>query len=548
MHVAPSPRYYLGLWAVYPLLVPFYLMGKTPIPGTAKVEGGVPQIADYYLLALMGLIFTTLPFRLSRATLAPVLALAGFVVYTAFINLAWAATLEDLSLLKATLFYAYDGMLLLTCLALYGIFQDAFLRVTVYAVGGSVVLQALLSPLAVTSASPRQALFFNDENQLGYFCVLAATIVVLGAQRFAIRPRYQAIFYGAIAYLALLAQSRGALLGLTALTVLALLGRPLRLLFVLGGAAILGAVLTLDPPSVSKTDERYVVGSEYDTAGGRGYDRIFNYPEHILVGAGEGAYARFRSDLYASELHSTYGTLLFCYGIPGTLLFTLGLVLFCRYEPRLALYLIPALIHGVGHQGLRFAFFWAMLAFLGTARSAAPKRRRTALLSRMANGRRPDETRHAAPVGCSQGADCRRPRCPRTYRLDARPGGRLHPGGRRHGAGVGRTVRQGGLPLLRLPARSRRRPQRRCARGRCLVAHHRPLSATDRPRLRHQARRLRMSRRAAGGRPGRRRHDHGTGLAVRRGRHRHALGARRRPAHAARRGAGRRPDDLPEPR
>src|SRR5437660_46212 len=150
---APLSNVFLRLWFVYPLLVPFYLMGKTPIPGTAKVEGGVPQLADYYLLALMGLVFTTLPFRLSRAAVAPVLALAGFVVYTAFINLAWGATLEDLSLLKSTLFYAYDGLLLLTCFVLYAQFQDTFLRVTLYSVGGSVVLQAVLSPLAISSLS-----------------------------------------------------------------------------------------------------------------------------------------------------------------------------------------------------------------------------------------------------------------------------------------------------------------------------------------------------------------------------------------------------------
>jgi hypothetical protein len=370
-NATPMPRYFLGLWAAYPVLVPFYLMGKTPVPGTAKVEGGVPQIADYYLIALMGLVFTTLPFRLSRAAVAPVMALAGFVFYTALVNLTWATALEDMSLLKNTLFYAYDVMLLLTCLVLYAHFDDAFLRVTVYAVGGSLLLQAVLSPLAM-SASSRQALFFNDENQLGYYCVLAGSIVVLGAQRFAIRLRYQALFYVAIAYLALLSQSRGALLGLAVLTVVALLRRPFHLLLVCGACAV-AAMLMLDSPSISKTDERYIVGSEYDTAGGRGYDRIVNYPEHILLGAGEGAYTRFRSDLYASEVHSTYGTLLFCYGIPGTLLFTLGLVLFCKYDPRIALFLMPAMAHSLGHQGMRFAFFWAMLAFLGACaiRSAA---------------------------------------------------------------------------------------------------------------------------------------------------------------------------------
>jgi len=372
-NATPLPRYFLGLWAVYPLLVPFYLMGKTPVPGTAKVEGGVPQIADYYLLGLMGLVFTTLPFRLSRAAVAPVAALAGFVIYTAFVNLTWATALEDLSLLKSTLFYAYDGLLLLTCLVLYAHFQDAFLRVTIAAVAGSVVLQAVLSPLAIVPGIPRQALFFNDENQLGYFCLLAGTVFALGTRRFAMPVRHQAIFYVALAYLALLSQSRGALLGLAVLIVVALLDRPVRLLCVVGGACAVLAVLTLAPLSVSKSEERYIVGSEYDTPAARGYDRIVNYPEHVLLGAGEGAYARFRSDLYATELHSTYGTLLFCYGIPGTTLFTLGLLLLCKRDPRVALFLIPALVHGLGHQGMRFAFVWAMLAFVGACaiRSAA---------------------------------------------------------------------------------------------------------------------------------------------------------------------------------
>ena len=37
--IAPLSNIYLKLWFVYPLLVPFYLMGKTPIPGTEKVGG-----------------------------------------------------------------------------------------------------------------------------------------------------------------------------------------------------------------------------------------------------------------------------------------------------------------------------------------------------------------------------------------------------------------------------------------------------------------------------------------------------------------------------
>jgi hypothetical protein len=368
---APLPNVLLRMWSVYPVLVPFYLMGKTPIPGTEKVEGGVPQIADYYLAGLMVLVFGCLPFKLKRPAIPVVVALACFVIYTLCVNLVWAVGLEDLSLLKSSIFYTYDAMLLLTCLVLYAHFKDAFLLITLKSVGASVVLQALLSPLAPHSQYSRQALFFNNENQLGYFCLLAATVFVVGARQIAIRLPYQLVFYTSVAYLALLAQSRGALLGLVTLTVIALLGRPVRLLLVLGMGALLYVALTGSPPMLSKAEERYVVSGEYDTAATRGYDRIVNYPEHLLFGAGEGAYERFRSELYASEIHSSYGTVLFCYGIPGTVLFLLVLWAICRPDLRVAIYLIPAFVHSSGHHGLRFAFFWAMLAFLCCQATAA---------------------------------------------------------------------------------------------------------------------------------------------------------------------------------
>lgn len=358
------PKVFLRIWSVYLLLVPFYLMGKTPIPGTEKVEGGVPQLADYYLTVVMILVFSALPFRLNRWTVCVVGSMLGFVFYTGLVNGAWAVSLEDSALLKSTVYYAYDGLLLLTCLVLYANFQEQFLYVTVQALTASVVLQAILSPLAIQPTHSRQELFFNNENQLGYFCLLAATIFVLGARRFSIRLRYQLIFYAAVAYLALLAQSRGALMGLTALAIVAQLGRPLRLLFGLGAVLGLYLLLTMTPSFLPKSAERLVVQGEYDTLATRGYDRIVNYPEYILFGAGEGAYERFRSELYASEIHSSYGTLLFCYGIPGTALFTLGLLCICRPDPRMALYLIPALVHSFSHHGARFASFWTLLAFV----------------------------------------------------------------------------------------------------------------------------------------------------------------------------------------
>jgi hypothetical protein len=357
------PALYLYAWSVYPLLVPFYLMGKTPVPGQQKVESGVPQIADYYLAVLASLVFLGLPFRALRSAAPIVGALLAFVGYATLVNVTWTMLLEDLSLLKSALYYVYDAVLFLTFLTLYAHFGDRLLRVTVYAVAASVFLQLLLAPLA-GGAIPRQELFFNNENQLGYFCVLTATIFALGAARFRVRPGLQVAFYGAVGFLALISQCRGALLGLAALVVVSLLGRPVRLLVAVVGLAAVVLALKFAPDFLGKSYERLAVGGTYDTLATRGYDRMVNHPEHLVLGAGEGAYERFHTELFSSEIHSSFGTLLFCYGVVGLGCFVAFLYFMCRHDPRAALYLVPAFVYGFGHQGVRFAFFWAMLAFV----------------------------------------------------------------------------------------------------------------------------------------------------------------------------------------
>ena len=53
----------------------------------------------------------------------------------------------------------------------------------------------------------------------------------------------------------------------------------------------------------------------------RGYDKIFLYPQYILFGAGEGKYNRFEKASHMNEIHATFPSILFYYGIiPFTIL------------------------------------------------------------------------------------------------------------------------------------------------------------------------------------------------------------------------------------
>jgi hypothetical protein len=97
----------------------------------------------------------------------------------------------------------------------------------------------------------------------------------------------------------------------------------------------------------------------------RGYDRIWRNPEYLITGAGEGAYERFvfRKGEKRRELHSSFGTMFFGYGIIGLTLFAVFGARVIRGAPlRMTMMLVPALAYTVAHQGLRFTMFWVVLA------------------------------------------------------------------------------------------------------------------------------------------------------------------------------------------
>jgi hypothetical protein len=114
----------------------------------------------------------------------------------------------------------------------------------------------------------------------------------------------------------------------------------------------------------------------------RGYDRIWNNKEHVFFGAAEGSRYRWREStrIRTAEIHSSAGTLLFSYGIPGILMFGLFLYRVIRgVRMRHGLMLLPALLYSVAHQGLRFTMLWVLLAlFVALKETPAASRKAVA--------------------------------------------------------------------------------------------------------------------------------------------------------------------------
>lgn len=105
------------------------------------------------------------------------------------------------------------------------------------------------------------------------------------------------------------------------------------------------------------------IGTESDDSlAGRGYDRIIEYPNYLLFGAGEGDFKRFALSHHKGELHSTVANILFSYGLIGFIIFVSFFLNSKFYIKRVLFYMSPILLYGLSHNGIRSPLFWIALA------------------------------------------------------------------------------------------------------------------------------------------------------------------------------------------
>ncbi|MDM7324596.1 MAG: O-antigen ligase family protein [Thermus sp.] len=238
---------------------------------------------------------------------------------------------------------------------------------------------------------------FNDPNQMAHW-ILWAVIIVLTAD-YAYRGRlswvsWLALLFGVLLLLA--SASRSGLLGFLAIVagvVLFLVGGGVRLrwsllqeaaiLFAMIAALTGGLLLGAASEKVQAVRERvveqvefYVVRiyeglSNFDKSSEeRGYDRLWKFPEYLVLGAGEGANERWaEKTTFLGEIHSSLAGVLFYYGIPGMLLIFVILANIWASLPRfwLKVLLLAPLLYSLGTYNLRNSMFWLGLAVMWTA-------------------------------------------------------------------------------------------------------------------------------------------------------------------------------------
>ncbi len=359
-----------GLLFMAVLLEPIYLL-----------PNGVPQISDIFFVAFIAASLLAS----ERGQISPLFTLLlyvfGFWVFS--VTAFWAMFLSmPLGMLHA-LYIIYNGIICWR-VAVHTAASDKLLKAIAV---GSLVSLCIQALLVVTSSDAYRATgTANNPNQFGYWALNAVAVSFL-ADRYWPAFRKWAILAAIAAATVLLhsiSRAAGAAFAMM-LAILALQSRKSRALAVALG--ILAAPLIILTPSQISTitsQISIITGSELfdrwqkrishsgeglsvsESLTYRAYDRIFNYPEYLAFGASALAPGRFGSygKVYGKEIHSTFGNLIFSYGIIGLTLFLSMLAVVIYGNLHNAVFLLPAIVYGFTHNGIRSTLLWILIGLL----------------------------------------------------------------------------------------------------------------------------------------------------------------------------------------
>lgn len=358
--------FFTAIWILYLLLSPVYIFSK-----------GLPQPADYLLLlcGFPALFVTMIRHRggLSKVFLFGLL----FAVLTMSINLVHFSFLHNDRLLKHSIYYIFNFSAFYYTLVMFKQSPETMNRLTYIAIAASIIFQFIYAPIFGGIELFRNTGSFNNPNQLAYWCILSASILIIlkRDQQFTF---LDLILFAMLFFLQSLSLSKAGLIcSALLLPILVFLPNMPKFGKILVFIGVLGFLITqaLDHGAIERqltqinqltavADRIHNIGYESDdSASGRGYDRIIKFPHYILYGAGEGAFYRF--GIGAQEIHSGLGTLLFSYGITGFLFFSMFIyAVFYRVPKQYYLLLLLVFLFGIPHQNIRFTYFWIFLGIV----------------------------------------------------------------------------------------------------------------------------------------------------------------------------------------
>lgn len=359
----------LFFYSLYFIINPFYFWSS-----------GLPQIADFLLLFSFGIYLVHLGFKISFSMNNKSILFIGllFILWVILVNSIWMLRLQIMDrFLFSTLFYIYNFIVFCYVLLLENKYGNILLKVTLNSILASIFIQLVIYFSQGGFTGGRHIASFNNPNQLGYYALLMMSFLMFISSRMNTKIKWLIFGLFSTVIFAFSSLSKAAIVSAIGLFVTYIFAnssnRKMKkriLIIILILSAITGIVyntttLIQDNQliySVQKRIERIGADSD-DSLEGRGYYRIYEYPEYWIFGAGEGMYTRFR--LQRMEFHSTLGNIQVSYGIVGTLLF-LSIILMALKRDRYKSWyiLVFVMAYGLTHNGIRNSLLWILFALM----------------------------------------------------------------------------------------------------------------------------------------------------------------------------------------
>ena len=258
-----------------------------------------------------------------------------FFYFVKIINFIYSVLLRDSSFNRSSLYYLYNVLVVI----MFSFYlnqksnNDWFYMALIRVIQFSFIVQGIILILGLGKwygGGTRYLGTFNDPNQYGVFILMNIFLVYL-LGKIVNKKMFVWIMIGSA--LIIPSASTGMLIGLGTFVILYIIGRlvceknRVRLLIWIGIVMLMIVIALLMmngyvhfPKTIVKSEmlDRFQIKfmsmrtSKSSIITDRGWERIFEFPEYLLFGAGEGGHARFGTIL---EIHSSILAPLFYYGI-----------------------------------------------------------------------------------------------------------------------------------------------------------------------------------------------------------------------------------------
>jgi hypothetical protein len=297
-----------------------------------------------------------------------------FWCYSALVNSFYAMIHQEPLVLRYPAFYL-QCLISVIVIKYFLDTETKALHIIYYGTVASLVLQILIYVSQGATEGGRQTLLFYNPNQLGFYALLALSILVYlqSKLRLSILIFLGAAFCGLL--LVILSLSKAAIVSALVLMVMfswhygpnSQSGRLVKyglLAVITVGGVYLYAQMSSEVDVLSMALDRVsrIGQSQDDSFQGRGYIRLWLYPGYMFFGAGEGLFGRFE---YPREVHSLFGTVIFSYGLIGFTLLTAILVsTFSRAPKDFIIFFGPILLYSLTHHPLRQLMMWVFLVVI----------------------------------------------------------------------------------------------------------------------------------------------------------------------------------------